>query len=229
MNDERKLDATARFTELVQGDEHAIALDEAVLLIAAHDHAVDVADELRGLDALADEIRAHDTLTLARALFIERGFTGNTADYDDPHNSFLDEVMRRRVGLPITLSVLMIEIGRRKGIPLVGVGMPGHFLVRSEIGFVDPFHRGQILDDAGARAFFERTQPGVPFLAHYLNPVGPNAVLARILANLVNTFLRRDPMRAAWALQLRLLVPGLAEAERRKDEQRLRLLRARTN
>lgn len=223
------MDVTARFATLVQGPESAIPLDEAALLIAALDHAVDIDAERRALDALAESTGADDAPDLARALFVDAGFTGNALDYGDPRNSYLDEVLRRRLGIPIALSVLMIEVGRRRGIGLVGVGMPGHFLVGSDDGFVDPFHAGEVLDAAGARRLFERTHPGAPFAEHYLDPVGTRAVLSRMLANLVNTFLTRDPMRAIGVIRMRLEIPDLPLAERRQADDLLVRLRARLN
>lgn len=226
------MDPTARFTELVQGPESGLPLDEAAFLIAAHDHPVDVAAGLAALDELAATLPDGDAAALARDLFApgsRGGFAGNADDYGDPRNSYLDEVLRRRLGIPITLSVLMVEVGRRHGIPLVGVGMPGHFLVGCDDGFVDPFHGGALLDAAGARRLFDRTHPGAPFADHYLDPVGPRAVLSRMLANLVATFMSRDPMRAVWALQLRLGIPGLPGPERRQGEDVLLRLRARLN
>lgn len=223
------MDPAERFADLVQGPESGLPLDEAALLIAALDHPVDVAAQLDALDSLAADVGADDAVSLAHALFVARGFVGNTDDYGDPRNSYLDEVLRRRLGIPITLSVLMIEVGRRRGIALAGVGMPGHFLVGSDDGYVDPFHGGVVLDAAGARRLFDRTHPGAPFADHYLDPVGPRAVLSRMLANLVVTFLGRDPMRAIGALRLRLSIPGLPEPERRQGEETLVRLRARLN
>ena len=158
-----------------------------------------------------------------------RGFAGNTVDYTDPKNSYLDLVMSRRLGLPITLSVLMIEIGRRQGITLTGVGMPGHFLVGANGAFVDPFHQGTVLDRADARALFERTHPGTPFVDSYLDAVTARVVLARMLANLVHSFATRAPMAAVWALRLRLAIPDLAEQERRDGERLMQRLQARAN
>jgi len=223
------VEALDRFATLVQGPESAIPLDEAALWIAALDHPVDVGAELGALDALADDLAADDAASLAHALFVERGFTGNVVDYGDPRNSYLDEVLRRRLGIPITLSVLMIEVGRRRGIGLAGVGMPGHFLVGSDDGFVDPFHAGAVLDAAGARRLFERSHPGAPFAEHYLDPVGSRAVLSRMLANLVGTFLTRAPMRAIGVIRMRLEIPDLPPAERRQAEDTLARLRARLN
>ena len=224
-----RVDVMGRFATLVQGPESAIPLDEAALLIAALDHPVDIDAELGALDALADSTAADDAPALARALFVDAGFTGNALDYGDPRNSYLDEVLRRRLGIPIALSVLMIEVGRRRGIGLVGVGMPGHFLVGSDDGFVDPFHAGEVLDAAAARRLFDRTHPGAPFAEHYLDPVGTRAVLSRMLANLVNTFLTRDPLRAIGVIRMRLEIPDLPLAERRQADDLLARLRARLN
>ena len=223
------MDAAARFGDLVQGPESAIPLDEAALLIAAADHAVDVDAQLRALEELAGEVAAGDARSLAHALFVERGLAGNALDYGDPRNSFLDEVLRRRLGIPISLSVLMIEIGRRRGLSLVGVGMPGHFLVGCDDGFVDPFHAGELLDAAGARRLFDRMHRGAPFAEHYLDPVGTRSVLSRMLANLVATLLARDPIRAIGVLRMRLAIPGLPDPERRQAEDVLVRLRARLN
>lgn len=222
-------DPTARFVELVERPDDAIPLDEAALLIAAHDHPVDVGASLAELDRLAAGITATGIADLARALFVDAGFGGDVAAYHDPRNSYLDEVLRRRLGIPITLSVLMIEVGRRLDIGLVGVGMPGHFLVSSDDGFVDPFHAGALLDAGGARRLFERAHPGAPFAEHYLDPVGTRAVLSRMLANLVGTYLTRSPLRAIGAIRMRLALPDLPLAERRQAEETLTRLRARLN
>jgi len=222
-------DPTARFVELVERPDDAIPLDEAALLIAAHDHPVDVGASLAELDRLAAGITATGIADLARALFVDAGFGGDLAEYHDPRNSYLDEVLRRRLGMPITLSVVMIEVGRRCGVECVGVGMPGHFLVGGDDGFVDPFHAGVPLDAAGARQLFDRLRPGAPFVPAYLDPVGPRAILARILANLVASFSTRAPLSATWALRLRLAIPGIAPAERAEGEALLARLRARLN
>jgi len=224
------VDVTARFIELVQRPESELVLDEPAFLIAAHDHEVDVAAQLDALAVLADDAAGHDVDGLAAYLFGELGFAGNTGDYGDPRNSFLDEVLRRRLGLPITLGVVMIEVGRRVGVDLVGVGMPGHFLVGTDDGrFVDPFNGGTVLDHAGACRLFEATHPGAPFHPAYLDPVGPRAVLSRVLANLVQTFTHRAPASAVWALKLRLAVPGLTAADEAETLRLLRRLQARSN
>ena len=210
------MDPTERFTELMQLAERDVPLDEAVLLIAAHHHEVDVPAQLGRLDRIASTA-PHSPDALATYLFVERGFVGNSIDYGDPRNSFLDDVLDRRLGLPITLSVLMLEVGRRVGLELDGVGMPGHFIVRAGDGvFFDPFHGGERLDDDSCRTRFEMTQGDALFLPAYLDPVGSRAILARMLANLVRSFVTRDPANAVWAVRLRLRVPDVSAAERRQ-------------
>ena len=223
------MDVTERFAAVVQQPDHDIALDEAAFLIAAHDHPVDVDAQLRSLDALAFDIGDVDAPALARELFVARGFAGNTIDYGDPRNSYLDVVLDRRLGLPITLSVLMIEVGRRIGLELFGVGMPGHFLVGADGSYIDPFHEGAFLTAEDARALYEQHQPGPPFTSGFLAPVGPRAVLARMLANLVHSFGIRAPLAAVWALRLRLAIPDLPARERDDGERLLARLKAYSN
>jgi len=207
------VDPTERFADLVRAPEPDLAL--AALLIAAHDHPVDVAVQLAALDELAHDAPGTPE-ALARHLFVDLDFAGNELDYTDPRNSYLDEVLRRRLGIPITLSVLMLEVGRRRGLTLEGVGMPGHFLVRADDGaFYDPFHGGLRLDEDGCRLVFEATHGAVPFSVQYLAPVGSRAILARMLANLVQGSADGDPATAVWATRLRLRIPGLSMVERR--------------
>jgi regulator of sirC expression with transglutaminase-like and TPR domain len=208
---------TERFTELVARPDAEIPLDETALLIAAHDHPVDVPAELGELDALAAQVPADAGADgVAAHLFRELGYAGNTVDYGDPRNSFLDEVRARRLGIPITLSVVMIEVARRIGVELHGVGMPGHFLVGAGAGvFYDPFHAGARLDADGCRDLLASARADIPFRPEYLAAVPTTAIVSRMLANLVNTYLQREPQSAVWAVQLRLLVPGLPRAERR--------------
>ena len=209
------MDVTGRFAELVQRDDADVPLDEAALLIAAHDHELDISEQLARLDDLAVQAPASPD-ALATYLFVERAFMGNAVDYGDPSNSYLDHVLDRRLGLPITLSVLMIEIGRRRGLDVQGVGMPGHFLVRAGGYFFDPFYGGERLDEDGCRERFAAIRGAAPFVPSFLDPVGNRAILARMLANLVHTFIAREPPSAVWALRLRLAVPGISAEERRE-------------
>jgi regulator of sirC expression with transglutaminase-like and TPR domain len=204
------VEPTERFTALVRRPEPEIPLDEAVALIAAHARPdLEVARVLADLDALADEFPGEDAAALARHLFVDLGFAGNTVDYGDPRNSYLDEVLSRRLGIPISLSVVMVEVGRRRGVVVSGVGMPGHFLVRSDDEtpptWFDPFHGGRMLDEGACRdRFHEVRGADVPFLPEYLEPAPTTEILRRMLANLARTLLGRDPSSAVWALRLRL-------------------------
>ena len=200
----------------MQRAEPAIELDEVCLLIAAHAHPdLDVEARRAQLDSLARSGDADDAASLARELFVDRGFAGNTVDYGDPSNSYLDEVLDRRLGIPITLSVLMLEVARRRGIEVYGVGMPGHFLVGAPRDrWYDPFHGGVELDADACVARFAQLQERASFRPEFLAPVGSLAIVDRMLANLQNSLMHRDPSKAAWPTRLRLRMPGLAPARR---------------
>jgi len=210
------MDPTERFTALVQGPSTEIGLAEAALCIAGHDHPVDVDASLAAIDALA--AGTPDPDHLAEHLFTTCGFAGNVDDYLDPRNSYLDAVLERRVGIPITLSVVMMEVGRRIHTEIDGIGMPGHFLVRDASGaYFDPFHGGASLDEDGCRRLFETMHGPATFNTRYLAPVDDRSILARMLANLTRAFLDRRPRDALWAVRLRFAIPGLSVAERRHD------------
>ena len=113
------VDPTGGFAALVEGPESALPLDEAALLIADHAYPeLDVAAQLARLDALALSCFAPTLDALVEHLFVDENFHGNADDYYDPRNSFLNDVLDRRVGIPITLSVLTMEVGRRIGVPV---------------------------------------------------------------------------------------------------------------
>ncbi|HVL05260.1 MAG TPA: transglutaminase-like domain-containing protein [Acidimicrobiales bacterium] len=221
------MDTTTRFSELVQGPPDRLALDEAALLIAAHARpGLDVAAELKLLDKLAAGIPAGDLHEWRRHLFVDLGFSGNVARYSDPSNSFLDQVVRRRRGLPITLSVLGMEVGRRVGLRLEGVGLPGHFLLRhSPDCYLDPFDGGRELDRNGCVERFRVVNgPRAPFLPSYLDPVGPPAILARMLNNLKAVYAGRGDIAAlSWVFDLRNALPHTSALERREWAQVLGL------
>ena len=124
------------------------ALDEACLLIAGHARpGIDIERCLGELDRLAGEVLPPTLDGLVSTLFGGSGFRGNADDYYDPDNSYLDQVLQRRLGLPITLAVLAIEVGRRAGVPLWGVSMPGHFLLRDKVDpsvFLDQIGRAHV-------------------------------------------------------------------------------------
>lgn len=211
-------DATARFGELVSGADDDIPLDEAALVIAAHAYpGLDVAAELGRLD----EIAAGCTPSLEglrHHLFEVLGFSGNTRRYGDPRNSFLNDVLRRRLGIPISLAVVTMEVGRRVGVPFEGIGMPGHFLVRhtgTPSVLLDPFGAGRVLETADCEALFRSVYgEAAPFDPSMLVPVGKRAILARMLANLRQLYLARgDVWSTDWVLRLRTTIPARTTPE----------------
>lgn len=204
----------ARFVALVARAEPA--LDEAALALAAGaDPDLDPAPWLAELDRLAEGVDS--VPALVRRLFVEEGFTGNSTDYGDPRNSLLPQVLTRRTGIPITLSVVAIEVARRAGIRLEGIGMPGHFLVRvaDTEQYLDVFDGGRRMDRAGCEERFRAvTGSAAPFGPDMLPRASTRDILVRMLENLRAVYRTRGgPADREWVLRMRLAV--------RPDEERL--------
>jgi regulator of sirC expression with transglutaminase-like and TPR domain len=175
-----------------------LAIDD--YLACLHDMAAKLRGRLRADIAIADKLMA-----LNHYLFDELGFSGNSDDFYDPRNSFLNEVIERRVGIPITLGVVYIEIGRRIGLGLHGVSFPGHFLVkcalRDGVVVLDPYSRGVSLDaDELQQRLRAAGSPGDvdgAILAHLLGAASNKEVLGRMLRNLKGIYVERaDWLRA---------------------------------
>jgi regulator of sirC expression with transglutaminase-like and TPR domain len=197
-----------RFAEIAARQDADIDLAEAALQIAAEEYAaLDVGACLARLDALADEAAprvraAQDTLERVEELvrfFEEHGFRGNTLDYYDPRNSFLNEVLERRLGIPITLSLVYLAVGQRVGIPFHGVSFPGHFLLRCEVPeglvVVDAFEHA-VLDRDACQRRLDAALP-VPALLDpelHLRPARPREILARLLGNLKRIWAERGDL-----------------------------------
>jgi regulator of sirC expression with transglutaminase-like and TPR domain len=209
----------ARFAEIMRADTADLPLDEATLLIsAAIQPGLQPAVWLSMLDSFATGCPRPTADAVADHLFVTEHFTGNRSAYYDWRNSCLDRVIERRAGIPISLSVLMIEVSRRIGVELVGVGMPAHFLVRpadDDTTFYDPFHGGVRLDRAGARTLFEAVTNGqVPWNDRFLEPTSNRDIVIRVLNNLKSVFAGRgDAVRHGMVMDLRAAVPELAELE----------------
>lgn len=220
------VDPRARFAELLR--EPTVPLARAALCIAqcARPDA-DVEGAVGELDRLAAGVAFGDLGGLVEALFVDAGFRGDREHYDDPRNSMLDAVLLRRRGIPITLAVVMIEVGARCGIELLPIGMPGHFIVRDANDpavFCDPF-RGELLDEAGcARIFAAMFGPQRSLRAADLRPVSTTAVLARVLNNLEAGPLGRDLGALGWMVDLHRAIPGLGAGDRVALATRLELL-----
>jgi regulator of sirC expression with transglutaminase-like and TPR domain len=212
---------------LVGGDERAIDLPRAALLVAGEEYPdLDPAAYLARIDALGAALRERiseepmadrQVAALNALLFGEEGFRGNSAAYYDPRNSYLNEVLDRRLGIPITLSVVYVAVGRRAGLPLVGVGLPAHFLVACEGPtrlLVDPFNCGRVvgLDDCHEllRQAFGSAMVLEP---RHLEATPPRHILARLITNLKVAYQRSgDLPRALRASeQLSLVLPTSAE------------------
>jgi regulator of sirC expression with transglutaminase-like and TPR domain len=197
-----------RFGEIAAGPDAAIDLAEAALWIAAEEYAdLDVAEYVARLDALAEvaapELAQGDDAVERVATLVEffraQGFRGNTQDYYDPRNSFLNEVLLRRLGIPITLSLLVQAVGRRLGLPFEGVSFPGHFLLRCAVPdgllVIDAFERA-ILDRDACQRRLDAALP-VPELlepAVHLRAAPPREILARLLGNLKRIYADRGDL-----------------------------------
>ncbi len=222
--------ARERFTQLVSGPEEELDLAEAALLIAQEEHPeLDVAAYLRRLDGLAAAVRARlpeapeptDIIhSLNIQLFGEEGLAGNESEYYDPRNSFLNEVLDPKRGIPITLSVIYLEVGRRLGLPLAGVGFPRHFLVKysgadGEL-VLDPFAGGVILSREELAQKLRRMYGDAnPFLAQIpqlLAPASKKEILLRMLHNLKGIYLQQNDFTRALAAidRILLVTPDLA-------------------
>ncbi len=239
--------STSRFVELISESE--IRLDRAALEIAlcCRPDEVNVAASLALLDEFALQVEAYlgtgqaglskdashtkpdlgspTAKSVTDTLYRELGFGGDRADYYQPDNSYLDRVLVKRSGIPITLAVVVIEVARRMGIRLDPVGMPGHFLVgvptteRTQPQFFDPFD-GVYLDYDGAKTLFQRPRHEAPFSDEFLKPIPPAMVLRRILNNLRLNYLHqsqptslRDVNALAVILELIVCLPDCSPTD----------------
>jgi len=189
-----------------------VPLDRAALAIAAHCRTdpVDEAAALAELDRLGAAVREPIPEAVVDLLFGAEGFGPNRGRFADPANSYLDLVVSRRLGIPITLAVVTIEVARRAGVVLHGVGMPGHFLVGTpDPGvFIDAFD-GCVIDRAGAAAIFARFESRQAFDDSFLQPTPPEAILLRMLNNLRTLHLRQPDAPSMLAvLELLTRLPG---------------------
>ena len=214
-------EARDAFTRLLQTPEPELDLAEAALLIAAEEYpdlrpAVYLNQIARLSGELKQRIRAEvepgRVVEVANAyLFEELHFKGNREEYYDPRNSFLNEVLDRRVGIPITLAVLYVAIGERAGLPVRGVGMPGHFLVKyapatsGEI-FIDAFNGRTLTREECAKMLNEMYGGEVKMRPALLEPSTKRQILARILNNLKSLYLSRGDLARALSASDRIML-----------------------
>ena len=198
-----------------------INLARAALTIATFEYPnLDIQIFLDRLDQIAEAAQpalrtaAAPALGLAHYLFGTLGFTGNDFNYADPRNSFLNDVIERRLGIPITLSVLFLEVARRVGVPAAGVGLPGHFVVRVQTDtahtttlYLDPFHRGALLSEEDCKARVQTVTHGsLPFDPAFLEPVSDRYILTRMLNNLRHCYSSTNDLEREAQVLERLLV-----------------------
>jgi len=224
--------ARARFAALLERPE--IPLDEAALAIASEEYpGLDIRSSQAQIDALAQSVAAkledlrpplRMLQAIQRVLRDEAHFRGNDKDYYDPRNSFLNEVLERRLGIPITLSLLTIEVARRVGLRLHGVAFPGHFLVKcaaqpglpGEI-FVDAFNGWELLGAEECTARFRAALHARAFDPAFLDAVDGRHILARLLHNLKRIYVEKgDDVRTLWVVD-RLLLLQPENLEERRD------------
>jgi regulator of sirC expression with transglutaminase-like and TPR domain len=218
--------ALRRFAALVEParEDASIPLASAALAIARMEYpALDADPYLARLEEMAQQVRtrmrknptARESIALLnRVLFQEEGLRGNREDFYDPRNSFLNDVLDRKLGIPITLSLIYMEVARRVGFPVAGVGMPGHFLLKhydvvaGEI-FIDAFNRGSILGPHDCQQRLDEVYGGqVDMRAEFLQPVTHREILCRTLNNLRQIYLtRQDGRKGLAVLDLLLAIP----------------------
>ena len=223
--------ARKRLAVLV-GKPGPLALLEATLEIAAEEHeTMDVMVQIARVATIGAEAKRRlaglenpfARLESVRALlFDEIGFRGNVDAYDDPRNSYLDDVLERKLGIPLTLSIVTIEVARHAGLDACGVGLPGHFVVRIEEQgrrlLIDPFHGGHIITIEDCRELVVRTTGRASlFRKDSLDAATPRAMLTRLLLNLKRIHLAQGDYIKALAVVERLLVIAPGDAKEIRD------------
>jgi regulator of sirC expression with transglutaminase-like and TPR domain len=189
------IDRAERLAELAFGGRLADASLELGRFIQPD---LDPSVSLSRLDTMASRVDGDNHLALRRVIAIEDGIGGNVDDYYDPSNSFLHRVLETRRGIPISLSVLWMEVGRRAGIEMVGVGLPGHFVVYAGGQMVDPFHYGEAIGFDEAARLVSSALGGSPRLDRsWLSPVDTAGIIRRMLRNLEEVY-RSDERNSEW-------------------------------
>jgi regulator of sirC expression with transglutaminase-like and TPR domain len=230
-----------RWSEISGEPDERINLAEAALTFASAEYpGLDIARYLGLVNEMGARLRARlredmapaeRILALNRYLFGELGFAGNAAEYYDPRNSYLNEVLDRRLGIPITLSVVYLEVGRRIGLPLHGVAFPGHFLVKCAVRdgaiVLDPYAKGASLgvDDLRARLRVLRNgiEPDADQIRMMLTVASNKEILARMLRNLKAIYLQQKELEKAVTITGRIIALAPQAPEEYRDRGRIYL------
>lgn len=231
--------ARAELVSLVAAFGDDLPLDQAFAWLCAEERGLDaIGPLLNQLDELADsvflpeDIDAFETVArLNHHLFTEHGFSDECGEYDSPENSMLDSVLQSKSGLPISLSLIYIEVARRKGFAVHGIGFPTHFLISpaktTPTFYIDPFSAGRILKTEQMKPWFQRiadhSDGRLPPLSWWLKPVSARQMMVRINNNLKASFMRRDNLSGALRCVERLLILTPDALDVRRDRGLLRL------
>ena len=212
--------ARQQLYQLVHASPNFDLATAALYIAQEEDPNLDVNEYLHVLDTMAEEVQERlpqpayplrMMQIINHYLFEELGFTGNTEDYYDPRNSFLNQVLERRTGIPITLSLVYLEIARRLDFPMVGVNFPGHFLIRPDREdmdiHIDPFHKGEILFDQDCQDRLAQIygRP-TPLDVRFLQAVTPRQLIVRLLTNLKHIYLSQRQVELCLAACERILL-----------------------
>jgi regulator of sirC expression with transglutaminase-like and TPR domain len=220
------------YQEIQQSDE-SIDLAKAAFYIAQEEYPqLDVEEYLNALDTMALELQERlpygryplkIVQSINEYLYKDLGFRGNTQNYYDPRNSFFNDVIDRRLGIPISLALLYIEIAKRIDFPMVGVGMPGHFLIRPDVEemeiFVDAFNNGHVMFPQDCQQRLSQIfQHDVTLQPEYLAAVDKRQFLTRTLTNLKYIYVQQHELEKALAAveRILLLFPGMIQEIRDK-------------
>jgi regulator of sirC expression with transglutaminase-like and TPR domain len=230
-----------RWQQIVSAPDHQINLAEAALVVAAAEYPhLDIDAYLGRIDELAAQFRrrlrqdippTETIIALNHYLFGELGFSGNTTEYYDPRNSFLNDVLDRRLGIPLTLSIVYIEIGRRAGLALRGVSFPGNFLVKCIVRdgaiVLDPYAGGASLsiEDLQRRlkTLSDGIEPVPEAVQHMIAAAGNKEILARMLRNLKGIYLHQNEMMKALAAAGRIIAIAPDAADEYRERGRIYL------
>ncbi|MEJ1933349.1 SirB1 family protein [Nostoc sp. NIES-2111] len=209
------------FYQEIQQSEEDIDLARAALYIAKEEYPrLDTEEYLNALNTMAMEVEERLPSSryplrviqgINQYLYDDLGFAGNQQDYYDPRNSFLNDVIERRVGIPITLALVYLEIAKRIDFPMEGVGLPGHFLIRPAISdmeiFVDAFNRGEVLFAQDCQDKLNQMfQQSVTLRPEFLATISKRQFLARMLTNLKYIYLRKQDVEKSLSVVERILV-----------------------
>lgn len=197
----------AEFRRFAEAGGRDADLEEGVTLLSAFAYPRTRRQDIAGpLDEMAQDLsrilsgreRPLEIVHLLNDyLFVLKGFKGNSANYYDPDNSYFNRVLERKVGIPITLSILYLLVARRAALPVAGIGLPGHFIVQFQAPnqrlYLDPYRGGKILSVADCQDLLS-TQ-GLSYDRRYFRPVTSRAIVARVIANLIHIYTDRGDTR----------------------------------